>query len=104
MSLRIAGGINVVEQYYARICWNSNGWRSPSGEVANLEHQTYAAKNRFGHEEWLFNFMWIFGGYHYAFLQPINQSLQRMNGKTIDILLWAINPDKYHVMIGAIKN
>ena len=102
--IRIAGGIDLVDQYYARICWNSNGWRAPSGDVANLEHQTYAAKNRFGHEEWLFNFMWVFDGYHYAFLEPVNKSLKRVNGKTIDILLWSINPNKYHVMVGAINN
>ncbi len=93
-----------MEQYYARICWNSKGWRFPSGDAAELENNTYAAKNRFGYEEWLFNFMWIFEGYHYAHLQPVGRSFKRMTGKTLDILLWAINPNHNHVQIGEIKN
>ena len=56
-----------MPKYYARICWNTRGWVAPSGDAKNLETGTYAAKDKFGHEEWLFNFMWLLDGYHYAF-------------------------------------
>jgi hypothetical protein len=98
------GNIDMAKAYYARICWNSNGWRFPSNDVASLESDTYAAKNRFGHEEWLFNFTWILNGYHYAFLQPIYTSRKKIGGQTIDVLLWAINPERNRVQVGEIKN
>lgn len=89
--------------YYARVCWNSKGWIYPTGDARSLEVNTYAAKNGFGHEEWLFNPQ-TFEGYHYAFLQPVGQSFKKLTGKTIDVLLWAINPYKQHVQIGEIRN
>ena len=94
----------MTEQYYARICWNTKGWRFPSGDTARLKENSNAAKDRFGHEEWLFNFMWMLEGYHYAFLQAVNKSFRTMSGKTINVLLWAINQDKSRVQVGEIKN
>lgn len=92
-----------MEQYYARICWNTNGWRIPSGDKSKLEQHSFVAENGFGYEEWLFNYMWPFKGYNYAFLQPVHRSFHRMKGKTLDLLLWAIDPDKRRVQIGEIK-
>ncbi len=88
-----------MDRYYARICWNTHGWRSPSGDAALLEVGTYAAKDRFGHEEWLFNFMWTFDGYHYAFLQGINNANRSKGGKTVDVLLWAIDGYRRRVYV-----
>ena len=92
-----------MDQYYARICWNAGGWSIPSGNKAKLERNSFVAENGFGYEEWLFNYMWPFKGYNYAFLQPVHKSFQRIKGKSLDILLWAIDPDKHHVQVGEIK-
>ena len=93
-----------MDEYFARICWNSHHWTSPSGDAPKLERGTYAAKHGFGHEEWLFNFIWMFHGYHYAFLEPVNSSSQKGSGNVISVLLWAIDPNGHHVQVGEIKN
>jgi len=92
-----------MEQYYARICWNSKGWRFPSGDIGGLKEKSNSGRDGFGHEEWLFNIS-KFQGYHYAFLQPVSNSYRKMSGKTIDVLLWTINPAKLRVQVGEIKN
>lgn len=89
-------------KYYARICWNTRGWIAPSGDAKNLERGTYATRNGFGHEEWLFNFTWLLDGYHYAFLQGVNSSSSKLKGETTDVILWGITPEKRHVYIGQI--
>jgi hypothetical protein len=93
-----------MPSYYARVCWNSRGWVVPSGDAKNLETGTYAATDGFGHEEWLFNFAWLLDGYHYAFLQGVNNSWQTQQGQTIEVLLWSIAPGSRRVYIGKIAN
>jgi len=91
-----------MDKYYARICWNSKGWKYPSGEAALLEKGSYVSKTGFGHEEWLFNFAWLIEGYHYAFLQPVSDSIQRVRGKTLNLFLYAVNPNHEKVYVGEI--
>ena len=78
--------------FTARICWNSKGWRFPAGEAKSLESGTYVTEMGFGHEEWLFNYSWMIGRQHFAFLQPVGRSHERLAGKTIHIFLYAIDP------------
>lgn len=92
-----------MEKYCARICWNSHGWVFPSGEAKELETESYVTKAGFGHEEWLLNFAWLIGGYHYGFLQPVSDSYEKVNGKTIDVLLFTINPKGDRVYVGEIS-
>lgn len=89
--------------YYARVCWNEDGWRFPSGRT---RHEAgYAGKNGFGHEEWLFNFAWILDDFHYSFLQPVNKALSSRRGELLDLVLWAIRPeDRVRVKVGTIQN
>jgi hypothetical protein len=91
-----------MDKYYARVCWNSKGWKYPSGEAALLENGSYVSKTGFGHEEWLFNFAWLIDGYHYAFLQPVSDSIQRVRGKVLNLFLYAVNPNREKVYVGEI--
>jgi hypothetical protein len=75
----------------------------PSGEAKELEKGSYVTRAGFGHEEWLFNFAWLIDGYHYAFLQPVNNSRKKLEGETLEILLYAINQSHYRVYVGEIK-
>jgi hypothetical protein len=94
----------MATTYYARVCWNSSGWHHPTGEAPKLETNSYAAKDGFGHEEWLFNFGSLIGDYQYSFLQPLYRSWSTYAGKTIDITLWSIDPTGRRVYIGEINN
>ena len=88
---------------YCRICWNDNGWRSPSGSVSRDGGN--AGKNGFGQEEWLFNFSWIADdGCHYATLQPVNKVREKQAGESLDLLLWTIAPDGKRLEAGRINN
>ncbi|HEY2392369.1 MAG TPA: hypothetical protein VGK22_14435 [Candidatus Angelobacter sp.] len=91
-----------MDKYYARICWNSKGWKYPSGEAALLEKGSYVSKTGFGHEEWLFSFAWLIEGYHYAFLQPVSDSMQKVRGRTLDLFLYAVNPNREKVYVAEI--
>jgi hypothetical protein len=92
-----------VNKYFARICWNSNGWVFPSGEAKQLEQGTYVTKAGFGHEEWLFNFAWLVDGYHYAFLEPVGDSIDKVTGKELDLLVYSINPNRDRVYVAEIS-
>lgn len=93
-----------MAEYLCRICWNSSGWRFPTGEARKLEKGTYVHKYGFGHEEWLFNYSWKIGQYHYSFLQPVGRSHRRYEGELLDILLYTIGPGGARLLVGEIKN
>jgi hypothetical protein len=95
--------IDIMPTYCCRICWNKYGWRYPSG--CTSRDSGYAGKNGFGHEEWLFNFSWISDdGYQYAYLQPVSKAPKARVGKSIDLLLWTIDPDGNRLDVGRISN
>ncbi|WP_029905157.1 hypothetical protein [Prevotella sp. 10(H)] len=90
----------------ARLCWNTNGWKCPSGTKGkSLNSYSYENKYGFGHEEWLFDKSKTLDGYHYAFIEAFNIKDNKHVGKEFNIKLYsidAINNTKYY--IGEIKN
>lgn len=95
-----------MDKKIARICWNTEGWRYPSGPDGKIQAKGYQGKvpheaeYGYGHEEWLFDRFRIKGGYHYAFLQPLNHKCHI--GKTYDVYLYTrTKRSKYYV--GRIK-
>ena len=95
--------LGCMDRYAARICWNSKGWVTPSGDAPRLEHETYVTRVGFGHEEWLFNFQWVLDGWKYAFLQPVNKSLSRVQGGRLDVRLYTIGERKAWFYVGHIQ-
>jgi len=89
------------ERYLARLCWNSNNWTRPSGDAEEQE-DTYISRVGFGHEEWLFNFAWVLDGWKYGFLQPVNRSIEKVEGKILDVRLYTIRPDSAWFYVGHI--
>lgn len=89
-----------MNAYVARLCWNGDGWKYPTGESAKAEHDTYATTMGYGHEEWLFNLEWVLDGWKYGFLQPVNRSYAKMKGQTIDVRLYTISPAKEWFYVG----
>lgn len=90
---------------YCRLCWNSEGWRYPTGEAAKIESgKSYVAEKGFGHEEWLFNFEWILNGYRYGFLQPISKFRGKYQNDTFSVLLYTLTPEKQTLIVGRIDN
>lgn len=90
---------------YCRICWNTAGWRHPTGEAAKYETgDSYVTKKGFGHEEWLFNFEWILDGYRYGFLQPIGKFREKYQNDTFSVLLYTLTPEKQTLLVGRIDN
>lgn len=85
-------GINVRLKKIVRICWNTNGWIFPSGQIGKSRNKdSYEFKHGFGHEEWLFDIAKTIYGYHYGHIQavasykenlPFDISLFTINGKT----------------------
>jgi len=90
--------------YLARLCWNTHGWVSPSGDAAKTESRnTYATTMGFGHEEWLFNFNWLMDGWKYSFLQPVNRSIRQVRGEVIDVRLFSRDSPGSWSYVGEIK-
>lgn len=84
--------INVRLKKIARICWNTDGWICPSGQIGKSKNKnSYEYKHGFGHEEWLFDIAKTINGYHYGHIQavasykgnlPFDLSLFTINDKT----------------------
>jgi hypothetical protein len=98
---------------YCRICWNTRYWREPTGEAARIETgKSFVQKNRFGHEEWLFNFSWLQRVptnadptlWKYGFLQPINKYRSAYEGKTFDVLVYTVAPNGERIAVAAISD
>lgn len=86
-----------------RVCWNSEGWRRPTGEARRLEVQSYIAKNGFGHEEWLFNREWMLEGNRYGFIQGLNSSRSRYAGQSLDLQLYTYTPSGNWASAGSVE-
>ena len=93
-----------LENKISKICWNSEGWKFPSGSKGkSTDSNSYEVKAGYGHEEWLFDKSRIIDGYHYAFLQPLNLKTDKHVSKIYNISLFTITKgNKYFV--GEIKN
>ena len=85
----------------ARVCWNTNGWETPSGiNGKSTQSDTFECRYTFGHEEWLFNHKMLIGHHKYGFLQPLGNSKAN---QTFNIYLYSYSNHvaKY---VGCIKN
>lgn len=94
----------------ARICWNKNNWKRPSGsEGKSKNDETYESEVGFGHEEWLLDDSRIYkpNGYHYGFLEQLRIKANRSDkhvGQNYNIHLFTRTPDDQKVYVGCIKN
>ncbi|MDQ0652100.1 hypothetical protein [Pseudomonas cedrina] len=85
-------------EYLSRICFNSQGWRRPTGEARLLELSSPPSFSRmygYGHEEWLFRFEWQIDGWQYGFLQGVNNSRSNVAGmeEAVDVTLYTCEPE-----------
>jgi hypothetical protein len=84
----------MTKDKIARICWNTDGWRKPSGPLGKSKHaKAYERRARFGHEEWLLDTMKLIDGWHYGYLQPIGLHRDKYVGQTFNISLYSIEND-----------
>lgn len=94
-----------IPEKIARICWNTNGWKYPSGtEGKSLDRHSYERSNGFGHEEWLFDKSKEWNCYHYGFLQALKVDSGVHYGKHYDIWLYSIRNSGQRYIIGRIRN
>lgn len=79
-----------IEPKIARLCWNTDNWKRPTGpsgkstSVANA----FEKEKGYGYEEWLFDTDKQIGGYHYGFIQAFNKG--EHPGKTYDVELYSL--------------
>lgn len=92
-----------MDNRFCRICWNTSGWRIPTGDRIEFG-KSYVAKYGFGHEEWLFNYEWMIDGFRYGFLQPIGKLLQTHAGHQCSITLYTLTPEKQILLIGTLTD
>ena len=82
----------MTQNKIARICWNTEGWRKPSGKIGKSRSKgTYEDLTGFGHEEWLLDTTKLIDGWHYAYLQPVGANRKQYIGKTFNISLYSID-------------
>lgn len=97
-------GTTKMHDKFSRICWNTAGWKKPTGDAAKVETTSYVAAHHFGHEEWLFNSEWLIDGYRYGFLQPILKYYRRYKGHSCSILLYTVTPEGDTLLVAKIAN
>lgn len=95
----------MIEKKISRICWNTHGWRKPSGSQGKSKNKKlYECRYDFGHEEWLLDTTKLINGWHYAFLQPIGLHHDKYVHQSFNISLYSINDDsKSRWWVGRIK-
>ena len=94
-----------MDDKFSRICWNTAGWRKPTGDAAGVETKgAFVAKYHFGLEEWLFNYEWMIDGFRYGFLQPIGKYYSKYKGSSRSILLYTVTPEKDTLLVAKIEN
>lgn len=91
-----------MKTYFARLTWNTHHWRKPAGRISRGETGTYVAKHGYGHEEWLNRSEWTFGGWRYAFIEPVRRSRSKREGQHISLNLFTISPDKQRWFVGTL--
>jgi hypothetical protein len=80
-----------MEEKIARVCWNIQNWKKPSGPLGKSKDTgSFEVNPGFGHEEWIFDFEKLIGGYKYSFLQPLNTEKNSYKGKIFSIWLYAL--------------
>ena len=95
----------LLSNKYCRICWNTSGWRKPTGDAAKIETaKSYCKEHGFGHEEWLFNYEWIIDGYRYGFLQPMGKYYGSYIRQNCSVLLYTVTPEKETLLVAKIDN
>lgn len=101
-------GPNETSERYriARITWNTNGWKRPSGPEGKVRNpKNFEYKAGFGHEEWLFDTDRLINGWHYGFLQGLGYFYEKYQGKQFNLLLYSVNSiTKERFWIGRITN
>lgn len=81
-----------MEHKLARICWNTNQWRLPSGrEGKSRKKESFEHEHGFGHEEWLFDTSKAVNGYHYAFVQAVGAVRELHKDRTFRLSLYSID-------------
>lgn len=84
----------MSENKIARICWNTEGWRKPSGKTGKSRNpKAFEHRFGYGHEEWLLDTTKIINGWYYAHLQPIGLHRSKYEGQTFNISLYSINEE-----------
>jgi len=81
----------------ARISYNSEGWRFPTGQAAKIEAKTnYNPQFGFGHEDWLFRDEWQIEGWRYAFLQGATHIRKKFVKDQVpfNVTLFTVYPNK----------
>lgn len=80
------------QQRIARVCFNTNGWRAPSGAAGKSKNDgLFECQYGFGFEEWLFDDSKEINGYHYAVLQPVYNKWRSYEGEVFNIRLYTLD-------------
>lgn len=92
-----------MEEYIARICYNTNEWKRPSGlDGKGQLKDSFERIHGFGHEEWIFDQSKIIDGYHYSFLEPMGNFIYA--GKVMDVHLYFYSRDFGKLYLGVLHN
>lgn len=87
-----------------RICWNSLGWREPTGELSGRE-ESYVGNNGFGHEEWNFNSNDLIDGFVHGYTYyPALKQHPSIGYGPHEICFFAISPRKERLIVGSYSN
>lgn len=92
--------------HLARLCWNTNGWKQPSGEEGKARNsRLYEVRKGYGIEEWLFDFDILpkkrNKEWKYGFIQALNS--YKYEGKSLKLILYCIDhTSKKRVLVASI--
>lgn len=81
--------VRQPKRLVARLCWNTNGWKGPTGKDGKATaNEVFEAEHGYGHEEWLFDWSHVHDGWQYGFIQGI---AAKHVGNVFDVLLYTLH-------------
>lgn len=86
-----------------RVCWNTNGWRGPTGDRYGKEN-SYVGTNGIGHEEWNLNTTDLIGGNVYGYIYYSPPENTQMWNQAHDIYFFTISPTKERLLVGCYRD
>lgn len=96
----------VLDTRLARLCYNTNGWISPSGpEGKSPSKEAYEQIQSYGHEEWFFDLDKLIDGWHYAYLRPIQLFWGKYAGHRFNLKLYTRDANSaQYLYVGEVDN
>lgn len=86
-----------------RLCWNTNRWRGPTGDMYGRE-DSFVGENGFGHEEWNLNTSDLIDDRIFGYMRYNPSADSPLLAGLHDIFFFTVSPSRERTLVGFYRN